>query len=128
MPWERIGPCGGDGKPPEEEWRTLTNKMGLAYVRFICGEPPKGCKLQLHWFTWEGTRHHEIGLFWNPHIIRRAPWRYIFKCNAAIAIFDWEVPWIKLRKDKVLPLEVWTKKKIREMDAAQRAFYSPRRG
>ena len=116
MPWEEIGPCGGDGKLPEKEWRALTNKMGLSYVRFICGEPPKGCKLGLHWFTWKEIRQHSIALFWDPVVAKRAPSRYLSKCFEAVAIFDCAVPWKKLRKDKVLPLKIYTQKEWREIE------------
>ena len=101
MPWERIGPCGGDGKPYESEWGTLTRRMGLSYVRFLCGEPPYGCRLSLHWFTLGGTRQHEIALFWDPKQRKGAPRRYIWRCEEAAAIFDETVPWRRLRPDRI---------------------------
>ena len=112
MPWEEIGHCGGDGKAYEREWGTLTRKMGLAYVHFICGEPPKGCRLALKWFIVNSTRQHMAALFWDPKQFKRAPHPYIRQCQEAIAIFDESVPWRKLRKDRVQPLVRKVKNKL----------------
>ncbi len=101
MPWEEIGQCGGDGKPYEREWGTLTRKMGLSYVRFVCGEPPKGCRLGLHWFQINGRRQHEIALFWEARRVKRVPRSYIWRCEQAAAIFDESIPWKRLRRDRV---------------------------
>lgn len=103
MPWARIGASGGDGKAYESEWGTLTRRMGLAYVRFICGAPPKGCKFVLHWFNICDTRQHEVALFWDPRLTNRIPRAYIFRCMEALAHFDCSIPWRKLRKDQVWP-------------------------
>lgn len=103
MPWEEIGLCGGDGKVYEKEWVTLTLRMGLSYIRFMCGEAPEGCKLGLYWFRFDGDRQHEVALFWNSKLIKRAPRRYLWKCRQAVAIFDQTVPWRRLRKEKVEP-------------------------
>jgi hypothetical protein len=116
MPWEEIGLSGGDGKAYEAEWGTLTLQMGLSYTRFICGQPPKGCKLGLHWFSFDGGRQHSVALFWDPYVIKRAPRRYIWKCQWALAIFDETVPWRKLRKEKVEPSHVPTLKEMREFE------------
>lgn len=117
MPWEEIGPCGGDGKAYEREWGTLTRRMGLAYVRFVCGEPPKGCRLALKWFSIQGTRQHEAALFWDPRIIKRAPRAYIWRCQQAIAIFDESVPWRRLRKERVKP-RLFGLKSLHEIQAS----------
>ena len=116
MPWEEIGLSGGDCKAYEKEWGTLALRMGLSYTRFICGEPPKGCKLALHWFRIDGDRQHAVALFWNPDIIKRAPRRYIWKCQWALGIFDECVGWRKLRKEKVKPRHVPTLKEIRDFE------------
>ena len=114
MPWEEIGLSGGDGKAYEKEWGTLTRRMGLSYIRFMCGEAPKGCKLGLHWFSIDGTRQHEVALFWDPNVIKRAPRRYLWKCQWALSIFDETVPWRRLRKEKVEPPYVPTLKEMRK--------------
>jgi hypothetical protein len=116
MPWEEIGVCGGDGKAYENEWGPLTLQMGLSYTRFVCGEAPKGCKLGLHWFSFKGTRQHEVALFWNPDVIKRAPRRYIWKCQWVLNIFDETVPWRKLRKEKVKPPRVPTLGEMRDFE------------
>lgn len=126
MPWEEIGLSGGDGKAPEKEWRTLTLRMGLSYTRFICGNAPKGCKLGLHWFSFDGDRQHSVALFWDSNVIKRPPRRYIWKCQRALEIFDETVPWRKLRKQNVEPRHVPTLKEMRkeerDFDAAHRQF------
>ena len=126
MPWEAIGLSGGDGKAFETEWGTLTLRMGCSYVRFISGEPPKGCKLGIHWFRYCDSGQYEVGLFWNPNEIKQAPRRYIWKCQRALEIFDETVPWRKLRKEAVEPTHVPTVKEMqkerREFDAAHREF------
>lgn len=116
MPWEEIGLSGGDGKGYEKEWGTLTLRMGLSYMRFICGDPPKGCRLALHWFSIEGSRQHAVALFWDPNVIKRAPRRYIWKCQRALEFFDETVPWRKLRKEKVEPRYVPTLKEMRDLE------------
>lgn len=127
MPWEEIGACGGDGKVSEREWGTLARRMGLSYIRFICGEAPTGCRLALHWFNFNGDRQHEVALFWDPKVIKRAPRRYLWKCQQAIAIFDQTVPWRRLRREKVeLDLHVPSlndmRKERREFQAAHRSM------
>ena len=113
MPWVEIGPCGGDGKTYEHEWGTLTRRMGLSYIRFVCGEAPKGCRLALKWFNIDRTRQHEIALFWNPALTKRMPRNYINRCQQALAIFDETVPWKKLRKERVRPdLDITIPKEI----------------
>ena len=128
MPWEEIGVCGGDGKAFEMEWGALTLRMGLSYMRSICGEPPKGCKLGIHWFPICESGQYEVGLYWNPKVIKRVPQRYIWKCQWVLAIFDETVPWRKLRREKVEPSYVPTVKEIqqerREFEAAHRAMLS----
>lgn len=118
MPWEEIGLSGGDGKAYEKEWGTLTLRMGLSYMRFICGDPPKGCKLALHWFSIEGGRQHAVALFWDPNAIKRAPRRYVWKCQRALEVFDETVPWRTLRKEKVEPRYVPTLKEMRDFEIA----------
>lgn len=113
MPWEEIGLCGGDGKAYEREWGTLTRRMGLAYVRFVCGEPPRGCRLALKWFSIQGTRQHLAALFWDPRIIKKAPRAYLWRCQQAIVIFDEGVPWRRLRKERVAP-KLFSLKSLRE--------------
>ena len=103
MPWEEIGHCGGDGKAYEREWGTLTRKMGLSYIRFICGEPPIGCRLGLKVFLIDSTKQHMAALFWNLQLIKKAPRSYIWQCQQALAIFDEAVQWRRLRKDRVKP-------------------------
>ncbi len=103
MPWVEIGPCGGDGKSYEKEWGTLTRQLGFLYLRFICGAPPKGCKLGLRFFVINDTKQHEVALYWNRSIRKGLPRAYIAKCQNALAIFDENIPWHQLRKDCVNP-------------------------
>jgi hypothetical protein len=104
MPWESIGDCGHSTTPGD----TFEFKLGIEYLKLVCGKVPKGCELGVMWRDFDGMEYGEIislpsevGLFWDANEISDAPWEYISRCETALSIFHESVNWCAIHPDAV---------------------------
>lgn len=103
MPWEHIGSCGGGRLPQDQEWVICELEMGIRYLRFACGEPPKGCELGVMWHEHDICDYPSIGVYWDVGDAASldAPWEYIEKCQIALETFDEAVSWSEIDPERV---------------------------
>jgi hypothetical protein len=95
MPWEEIGECGG-ADLTERDRMIAEVKLGVQYVKLICGPPPQGCKIDAMWHEHDSGEYATVGLFWDPLQISDAPWDYISRAEHALSRFDDSVDWSPL--------------------------------
>lgn len=93
MPWESIGSCGTGS--------VVQLRMAILYLCQVCGEPPLGCELDVLWNEHDLGDYPTIGVSWDPTVRSDAPWKYINRCEAALAIFDEAVEWSEIHPDQV---------------------------
>lgn len=101
MPWEHVGDCGDGQLPHEREWVLTQLKLGLTYLKGVCGEAPEGCELDIEWHEHELVDYPTISLWWDPEVQTDAPWAYISRCEVALAAFDGAVNWSEISPDVV---------------------------
>lgn len=90
MPWESIGSCGGG--------EIAQLRMAIIYLCDVCGDPPRGCEIDIMWHEHELGDYPTIGLSWewDPEVRTVPPWEYINRCEIALAIFDEAVSWSEI--------------------------------
>jgi hypothetical protein len=107
MPWENIGACGPTGN---ESWMRFQLEWAAAYIREVCGNPPKGCEVGIMGQDTDYGIAETVGLCWDQTEISDAPWNYIANAELALRAFDdertgecWQAPkvtaWDYLRKE-----------------------------
>jgi hypothetical protein len=98
MPWEDIGGCGDGQLPQDREWLVCQLEIGIRYLRFVCGEPPKGCELGVMWHEHDICDYPSIGVCWDVGQAESldAPWEYIEECRVALETFDEVVRWSEI--------------------------------
>jgi hypothetical protein len=98
MPWEHIGDC---GVPGGESWMRVQLELAVAYIREVCGEPPKGCEVGLMWQDTDYGPAATIGLCWDRTKVSDAPSDYIANAEVALRAFDDAISWRKLDPELV---------------------------
>lgn len=71
-------------------------RLGVQYVKLICGEPPAGCRVGVMWHGHNSGEYATVGLFGEPLQISDAPWGYISRAEDALSRFDDSVDWSPL--------------------------------
>jgi hypothetical protein len=85
MPVETIGEFGTTGA--ESEWLEAQGEIAIRRLKEHCGEPPEEMELEVVWKEHDLGRYPLICLVWEDDM-RAAPWKYIARCEAALAAWD----------------------------------------
>ena len=99
MPWEHIGECGDADAAYERDRMVAEVRLGVAYVKLICGEPPPGCKIGPMWHEAEEGSYATVGLHSDGEL-DRAAWAYIGLAERALSRFDQAVDWEPLDEEE----------------------------
>ena len=97
MPWESIGVCGAADAIRQQERMVAEVKLGVAYVRLICGEPPARCKLGVMWRESDSVSYASVGLYYDTE---GAPWDCIGVAERVLSRFDEVVDWEPIVPDE----------------------------
>ena len=96
MPLETIGSVDTGQIPGDIAWIEWAMEIALSYIDFVCGDPPEGSRLQVHW------RDHDLGSY--PILgayFEGTPsdeWLdYLRRCEAALEVLNEAVSWSELK-------------------------------
>jgi hypothetical protein len=98
--WEEIGSLGEGQMPGERAWIAACQEFAMAYLQQVCGQPPKGYKLEVIWQDYESltamTQYPTIAVTWGEGMYGGtldAPWGYIEKCQVALEALEDALDW-----------------------------------
>lgn len=101
---ESIGSCGDGQLPHERDWIVFCQEIAIAYIRHVCGDPPKLWDIEIEWWDHELGSYPEICLTCDESPAG-VPWAYHARCERALSVFDEAVAWGELRLDENLARE-----------------------
>jgi len=99
MPWEHIGDNFNGYWPEDSKWISIQANLAIEYLKFICGDPPEGCKLDM------SMREHELGdyptisLWWGDDLSQYPPMEYVNKCQNVYDAWNSKINWSELSPD-----------------------------
>ncbi|MBX3059467.1 MAG: hypothetical protein KF770_23690 [Anaerolineae bacterium] len=102
---ESIGGFGDGELPHEREWIMACYDFAIAYLKRVCGEPPRGYTLEPIYHEHETLSGNilavpSLGITWeNPHA--DAPWDYLEKCEIALRALDDAIDWAEIEPGEV---------------------------
>lgn len=85
MPVETIGEFGTAGA--ESKWLEAQGEHAIRRLKEHCGEPPEEMELEIVWKEHDLGSYPLICLTWEDEM-RGAPWKYIARCEAALAAWE----------------------------------------
>jgi hypothetical protein len=99
MPCEILGEIGCCGSH-DISWVEFCYNMVISYIKFILGDPPDGCEIDIFWQDHDLGSYPIIGVAWGL-LYNDYPSEYIKKSEALIEKFNDPDFWCKIHPDKV---------------------------
>jgi len=95
MPSEYIGECGSGYMPDDVKWIDYCLLAGINYLKYVLGEPPEGCSLQIMMNDHDLGGYPSIGVYWS--FPTPEPSEYIGRAQDLLGTFNDAVAWKEIQ-------------------------------
>lgn len=94
MSSENLGSVSTGSMPEDETWILFALNLAKSYLKFVCGNPPFGCEIEIQWHDHDLGSYPSLGVSSETYI----PEKYITAAENALLVFDKAICWSSLKE------------------------------